>query len=130
MQKRLPQSGGSIDLGAIPQFDGGVDGSSTVTTLLGSPLCVGIKVFQRETDRVHEFVATGTRLIFPVYRHLLTQCENFLRPGDTVLQRRNVRWRFRRRGAEDVFQNPYASLDRRSPEILDPGDRQEAPLSQ
>src|SRR5207237_10792365 len=112
VQECLPQLDRSIDLGAIPQFGGRIDRSSAVASLFGSPRCVSVEIFERETDIVHEFVAAGARLIFAVKGHLLTQGEDFARPTRRVLQWWDVWRRLRSRGAEDVFQDPDASLDR------------------
>ena len=109
---RLPQLDGSIDLLAVIQFDGRVDRSATVASLPGPPLSVCIEVLQRETDRVHDLVATRTLRILPVERHLVTQRQGLSGPAGRILQRRNVGRGLRRGSAEDVFKDPDASLDR------------------
>src|SRR6059036_1118249 len=52
--------------------------------------------------------------IRPVLRHTLAHREN-LAACSVVFQRRNVRWRWRRRRAENVAQDPLAAKDRRRP---------------
>src|SRR5947207_14892742 len=97
MQKCAPQLDWPVHLGAVPQLGRGIDRSPAVAALLGSPRCIRIKIFERETDVVHQFVTTGTWFIFPVKRHLLAQRKNLRRSGRRVVQRRNI-WRWLRGG--------------------------------
>src|SRR5439155_9640837 len=105
------QLDGSIDPLAVIQLDGRVDRRATVAALPGPPLSVRIEVLERETDRVHDLVATGTLRILPVFGHLVTQRQRLAGPARGILQRPNVGRRLRRRSAEDVFKDPHASLD-------------------
>jgi Nif-specific regulatory protein len=60
-QQRRSQSNRAVHLLPVEQFHLHVDGHAAVAALLGAPARVGVEVLEREPDRVHDFVATGTR---------------------------------------------------------------------
>ena len=96
-----------------------------------SPLRIRGKVFQRKTNRIHEPVATRTRLLNPVPGHLLPQCQRPSRPfGVGFFQRRHVRRRFGRRRSQNIFQNPDTPFDWRGAVVLHPCRRQKASVTQ
>src|SRR5262249_60005218 len=100
----------SVHFGSIPQLSSRIDKSPTVASLLCPPRAVGIEIFQRKSDVIHQFVTTGARLVFSVKRHLLAKREDLGRSGCRVFE-----WRAVRRGvgggcAQNVFKDPDTPL--------------------
>src|SRR4029077_1869289 len=74
----------------------------------GSPFAHAVKVLECETQRVHLSVTNRARGIRAVLLHPLAHRENSA-VGRGFLQRRNVRWRWWRRRAKDVRQQPLSA---------------------
>src|SRR5215471_17960655 len=56
VQKSLAKLDGSVDLRAVPQDGRRVQQDSAFAALLGPPLRVGIEIFERESDGIHQLV--------------------------------------------------------------------------
>src|SRR5580698_10230775 len=77
---------------------GRIDRNAAVAALLGPPGSVRIEILERESDRIHQLVAARAGLILAMQGHLFAQGHDLL-AGVAVFERRNVRWRLRRRRA-------------------------------
>src|SRR5258708_3650557 len=102
IQQSLTESGGSCKLTAIRQVSRRIHRRFFI---FGSPLSDSIEVFQREADRIHQFVAAGAGLIGTVLRHTLPHRQN-LTCGTIILQRWHIWWWWRRWQADEIGQNP------------------------
>jgi hypothetical protein len=87
-------------------------GISDIAALLRPPARVGVEVFQREADGIHDLVAARARRAGAVPRHLLPQRQRLAVVARRLFQRRHVRRRLRRRRAQEVLQHPHAALHR------------------
>ncbi len=108
---RPPQRHDTVDPGSVRELTRCIDGC---TSILGAPGPDSVEVLQRETDRVHDLVTTGAGRIGAMLRHLLPH-RLWLLPLFVFFERRDVGRRRRRRGAENVLQDPFAANDRGRP---------------
>src|SRR5262249_26889932 len=94
--------------------------------ILGAPCADGVVIFQSEAERVHALMTRSADGLRAVHLHALA--ERALQLSLVLGQFTGVRrWR-RRRRAQDILQNPFATLDRRGPGWI-AGHRQDAGLS-
>ena len=78
-----------------------------------TPFAGEIEILERESDGIHNLVTCRADGIVAMRLHLFSH-RNKLRRGGIFRQGRHIRRRKRRRGAEDIFENPLASRHRRS----------------
>src|SRR5215467_3125625 len=76
----------------------------------GAPLAGAVEVLEREPDRIHNFVAGGAHGIAAMLLHPIAN-RSRLHPHNGFSKRRNVRRRQRWRTAQNIFENPLATLD-------------------
>ena len=100
----------SVESLARNQFAGGVDREFT---FLLAPLANAVEILQTETNRVHARVAGRAHRVLAMLLHALAK-----RAGErrffAFLQFGHVGRRGRGRCAEEVFEHPFATFDRRS----------------
>src|SRR5262249_50730463 len=103
---RGAEVGGAAEFGAIEELAFGIDREAAV---IGAPDADRIEVFEREADGIHQLVARRAGFVLAVLLHALA-------PGDwlfvvsSLLERRYVGRRRRRRGAEQNFHDVLATL--------------------
>ena len=78
---------------------------------MAAPLSDGIEILERESDRVHHFVAARADRIGAVLFHAFAQRQRFAIA--IFFERRNIGRRRSGRNSEQIRENPFAALHRR-----------------
>ena len=112
-QQAIPQPQGAVERRTVVELARRVDDDANV---LGAPRAGHVEVLQRQTDGIDHRVAGVAGRVRAVLLHPLAQREQSI-SGDRFgfLQIRHVRWRGRRRAAEQNLHHPFSTLHRRSP---------------
>src|SRR5206468_11852708 len=110
-EQRSLQAGDTFKSNAARQSTRCIDRNVSFTEI--APTAGRIEVFEGQTDGVHQLMTSRACRIGPVLRHALAHRKN-LAYRIVVSQRRHVRrwWWWRR--AENIFENPFPALNRRS----------------
>ena len=95
-QQRLAEIVGPVDLRAVGQFAGGIDGRAGKAVLV-SPHSGRVEVFEREAERIHHRVARRAGRARAMLRHQLADGERFGRADVLVIQGRDAGRRVGRR---------------------------------